>query len=434
MTRTNPFRPNSPINPGMFVGRLPELLALEEALIQTQAGAPKHFMLTGERGIGKTSLLQYLRAVAKGRIDLDGKHFKFLVVDVDIEKTTTTDSLARKIERAFGACLSTTERARSILKSIWSFAQRVEALGVSVKDAKSPQGAEDVLDELAYSMADTVNRICGGGRADFDLEDAFDGVLLLIDEAENASPSLELGATIKLLTERLQKRSCDRVAIGIAGLPTVREILRDSHPSSLRVLEEIQVQRLSSEEVSRVIDRCLLEANTSNLVQTSIDPEARDFLIASAEGYPHFIQQFGYCAFAKDSDGVIDKADAAAGAFGKRGALELIGDRYYRDDFYNKIQQDAYRQVLRIMADSLDGWISKDDIRKRFRGKSSTLSNALKALRDRHIVLSKEGTPGVYRLQHRGFALWMKLYTQDEAVLAQLHLPASAVGLGIADN
>jgi hypothetical protein len=168
-------------------------------------------------------------------------------------------------------------------------------------------------------------------------------------------------------------------------------------------------------------------------VQTSIDPEAREFLIASAEGYPHFIQQFGYCAFAKDSDGVIDKADAAAGAFGKRGALELIGDRYYRDDFYNKIQQAAYRQVLRIMADSLDGWISKDDIRNRFRGKSSTLSNALKALRDRHIVLSKEGTPGVYRLQHRGFALWMKLYTQDEAVLAELNLPASGVGLGVTD-
>ena len=60
MARINPFRPNSPINPGMFVGRVGELEKLEAALLQTKAGQPTNFMLTGERGIGKTSLLDYL--------------------------------------------------------------------------------------------------------------------------------------------------------------------------------------------------------------------------------------------------------------------------------------------------------------------------------------------------------------------------------------
>jgi hypothetical protein len=72
-TRTNPFRPNSPVSPGMFVGRLDELGALEQSLVQTRAGQPKHFMVTGERGIGKTSLLNYLRWVAQGQIDVDGE-------------------------------------------------------------------------------------------------------------------------------------------------------------------------------------------------------------------------------------------------------------------------------------------------------------------------------------------------------------------------
>ena len=94
------------------------------------------------------------------------------------------------------------------------------------------------------------------------------------------------------------------------------------------------------------------------------------------------------------------------------GALELIGDRYYRDDFYNKIQKESYRQVLRIMADRLDGWVRKPEIRKAFRGRDSTLDNAIKALRDRNI-LSKEGERAVYRLQHKGFAYWIKIYTAD---------------------
>lgn len=70
-----------------------------------------------------------------------------------------------------------------------------------------------------------------------------------------------------------------------------------------------------------------------------------------SEGYPHFIQQFAHSVFAADTDNVIDAHDVVSGVLGRRGAMELIGDRYYRDSYYNKIQKDSYRQVLRIMAD-----------------------------------------------------------------------------------
>ena len=74
-----------------------------------------------------------------------------------------------------------------------------------------------------------------------------------------------------------------------------------------------------------------------NTVKTSIDEKAMDLLITLSEGYPHFIQQFGYCAFDIDEDGTITQDDVYNGAFGRNGALEKIGDGYYRDNFYNKI-------------------------------------------------------------------------------------------------
>ena len=61
------------------------------------------------------------------------------------------------------------------------------------------------------------------------------------------------------------------------------------------------------------------------------------------------------------------------------------------------------------MADRLDGWISKSEIRDKFKGTDATLTNAIKALLTRHIILPKEGERGVYRLQR--FALWIKLKT-----------------------
>jgi len=99
--------------------------------------------------------------------------------------------------------------------------------------------------------------------------------------------------------------------------------------------------------------------------------------------------------------------------------MELIGDRYYRDAYDNKIQKESYRQVLRIMADKLDDWVTKKEIKEKFKGSKTTLDNALFALRDRQIIFGKEGEVGVYRLQHKGFAWWIKLYTTDTAQLQQ---------------
>lgn len=78
------------------------------------------------------------------------------------------------------------------------------------------------------------------------------------------------------------------------------------------------------------------------------------------------------------------------------------------------------------MADKADGWISKAEIKEKFEGKESTLDNAIQALRERHIILSQEGQRGVYRLQHRGFALWIRLYTSDQAELKQASLEGTA--------
>ncbi len=67
----------------------------------------------------------------------------------------------------------------------------------------------------------------------------------------------------------------------------------------------------------------------------------------------------------------------------------------------------------------LDAWVTKKGIKSKFKGQDSTLDNALHALRDRQIILDKEGERGVYRLQHKGFAWWIKLYTTSDKELQQ---------------
>lgn len=398
------------------MGRLAQVDALEEALLQTRAGRPKGFMLTGERGIGKTSLLQYFKWVAQGHIGIRDEKVNFLVVELDLDASSTDVGLIRRVELGLKRELAKSEPARSFLSNGWEFLKRIEAFGVSLRDGERTIDPETLHDEFAHSLSSTASRIAEADASSI-FGARYDGILLLIDEADNAPKPLRLGAFLKLLAERIQRHGCDRFMIGLAGLPSLREVLREGHPSSLRIFDEFQLDILSRDEVSMVIDRALSEANTENAEKTTIDDAGRAGLINLSEGYPHFIQQFGYSAFAADIDFVIDRDDVSKGAFGSMGAMEKIGDRYYRDDFYNKIQKDSYRQVLRIMADNENRWVSKPDIRSRFRGNTSTLDNAIHALRERNIILAKEGERGMYRLQHRGFAFWIKLYTVDRREL-----------------
>lgn len=412
MKKINPFRPGSPIVPGMFVGRLNEIERIENSLFQTKADRSSHFMITGERGIGKTSLLLYLNYIASKKIDVEGNWLNFLVVNLDISVNTTQLVLMERIKLALDKELAKEEKVRASLKTLWQVFKRIEIADSRIRDESSGTEHEVLLDRFAYALAEVAKRTCGKYDSASILDATYDGILILLDEADNSPKELQLGSFLKLLLERIQRQGCNRVMVGLAGLPELRDVLRKSHESSLRLFDDITIGRLNKDEVSMVIQRCLEEAKEVNGYETTIEDGAKNVLFALSEGYPHFIQQYGYSAFNYDNDNNIDVEDVKKGAFSPGGALEQIGNHYYRSNFYNKIQKDSYRQVLRIMADELDGWVTLGEIKKRFKGGSTTLTNAIKALRDRHIIISKEGVRGVYRLQHKGFAVWIKQYTE----------------------
>jgi hypothetical protein len=413
--KINPFRPNSPVVPGMFVGRLDEIEKLEKALIQTTADSPCHFMIIGERGIGKSSLLLFIQNQAKGKIQLDGGTVNFLVLNVDIDANTSQVGLVNRIKYHLDNELGKSEVGREFLNKTWDFLKKIKIFDSGI-DGQCQTHIDDelLLDQFSMSVARISSRICSDGEANI-FNAKYDGILLLIDEADNCSVSLNFGSFLKQFIERLQKLNCNKVLIGLAGLTELRDKLYASHKSSVRIFQEIVLGRLSEEDIGYVIDICLQDANKRNSVKTEITEKAKSSLINLSEGFPHFIQQFGYSAFSIDTDNCIDREDVQKSALGKDGALEIIGTRYYRHDFYNKIKKESYRQVLRIMADFSDQWVRRNTIRSRFRGDDSVLNNAIQALRERHIILSKEGEKGVYRLQHMGFALWIKLCAKQDS-------------------
>ena len=68
------------------------------------------------------------------------------------------------------------------------------------------------------------------------------------------------------------------------------------------------------------------------------------------------------------------------------------------------------------MAERWNEWITKEQIKKSFIGNDMILTNGIKALRDRNIILSKRGVRGHYRLQWLSFAFWIKIHKQKISI------------------
>ncbi len=409
--KINPFRPNSPCKPGMFVGRYDQIKKIENCLLLTRANRAVSFLLTGERGIGKTSLLTLIKYFAEGEIEVNKQKLNFLVIETDIDPRTTQSGLIKKIEIGLRRKLAKSEKTRNFFKESWSFIKNLEVAGTKF-NSNSNTDLEVFFEEFSYSLADTINRITENKDNLFDSK--YDGVLIMLDETDHASEELNLGSFIKILLERIQKEGCEKLMFGVAGLPETREILYQSHPSSLRVFEELELDRLSKTESKEVLNNCKNEYKSLNISELDMVKEAESLLIHVSEGFPHFIHQYGFCAFEVSNGKKITRDNVLKGATGKKGAIAMLGNKYYRDDYYNKIRGDSYREVLNIMSQKLDDWITKDEIRKKYTGTESQLSNALKALIDRKIILPKAGVRGEYRLQDKGFAWWIMLTCQQE--------------------
>lgn len=72
--KESPFSPGRPVQPEYFVARIAEIQRLERAIRQTLAGRNENIFITGERGIGKSSLARFVRYVAEKEYNLVGTH------------------------------------------------------------------------------------------------------------------------------------------------------------------------------------------------------------------------------------------------------------------------------------------------------------------------------------------------------------------------
>ena len=445
MAYINPFRPQNPVSRGMFVGRKNEIRRLESVLNHAKSQQPTNFMITGERGIGKTSLLMYLGAIAQSYGDVEEERYNFLKADVVIDSSTNQYDLIKKIESALQRELKRNGIKTQVLEKVWGFLQRVEVSGFRIDPSQPADPSHKLLaEEFGNSIVALVDKLCRPGEPDRILGPVdFDGILILIDEADQASTQLDLGSFLKYFAEFLNRNGCSKVTIGLSGLDGLSDVLTASHPSSLRVFEEIPLARLSTRDANDLIDTCLDRGD--DRLAHGIDTQARELLNELAEGHPHFLHQFGYSAFnaavedprariistqeelhfdEEDLDAEItieeievDKAVLVSvrhvmkGALDSRGALEVIGDIYFQKFYHSLTNHQLRLKIVMFLCDQISGGCTAAGIASAIGEDVVAVEDEMSGLADEEHIFHDRFS-NTYRVRFSCFGRWVQLKTQ----------------------
>lgn len=401
MRPLNPFEPNRPISPSQFVGREKEVAELDAALVHLKHGTPRHFLVTGDRGIGKTSYLDLIRDRASHR----RQRFNFLVLDFVIYRTVTQIDLIKGIEAELERAVAEYEPFRDFVKKSWSFIQRVEVAGVSLKQASDHPSERAIYKDVANALINTVDKICDQSSLVY----GYDGVIILLDEVDQAPPQLDLGTFLKYLLETLNRRGCNRVAFGLAGLSSSRDILLESHRSSLRIFDELSLENLNRDDFDHLINDVLFKVREDFDRNFTITDDATNLIFEYSDGHPHFVHQFGYCAFeasvVRGGTLAITAADVTRGAISSRGAFDLLGDMYFRPSLEGVELEEFALQLLDYMTENPRHFFGEKEIAAQLGCDLYTISLLLRQMCGLSIL---HGDKGSYRVRYACFAYWYK--------------------------
>jgi Cdc6-like AAA superfamily ATPase len=256
------FKAKGPIRePELFAGRERQLLAVRDA-IQDECG---HAVIYGERGVGKTSLAVIAQTLGSGDISLR----------VNCDENDSFESLWNKI--------------------IDELSMYCDRPGVS---ADVCQHAEVVTEMLSHGEI-SADRV----RQALRLLSEASPVVVVFDEYDQIEDSLarsQMASTIKALSDH--HVSATLVLVGVADDVTN---LIDAHRSTQRPLSQVHMQRMTPDEIEKIID------HGYGRLHLSIAHDVKYAMVHLPQGLPSYAhrlaQEAARAALMADREDVVER-------------------------------------------------------------------------------------------------------------------------------
>lgn len=349
----NPFVPGAGTPPPELVGREQLLVKANIALERTKRGrAAKSLIIVGLRGVGKTVLLVAIEDLAKNigfktiMIEApEGKPLGALLISHLRQVLFSLDSVARighKAKHALGVLLSF---AKSLKISIGDV-----DVGLSIAPAKGIADSGDLEADLSALL------VCVGEAA----KEAQTGLLICIDELQYLSAK-DFSALIMSI-HRINQLGLPLIFIG-AGLPQILALAGNAKSYAERLFDYPSVSALPINQAHDAIQ------GPAKQEGAEFTEDALNEIYNQTQGYPYFLQQWGYEAWnlAPANPIGIETVKQATSA-----AIKSLDESFFKVRFDRCTPSE--KRYLKALADLGEGAHRSGDIADQLEVKVSTVA------------------------------------------------------------
>lgn len=305
----NPFAPGAGSEPPELAGR-DEIINVAEIAVQraVQGRRGKSQILLGLRGVGKTVLLNKIEQIAESH------HCVPSFIEAP-EDRSLAELLYPKIHQALRQ-LSLIEAAKAkshaAMRALRGFASAFKIKVGDVSISVDPEVGVADSGNLEYDLIDLFVRVGEAAKAG---ERAW---ALLIDEVQYLSEK-ELSALIVAL-HRVNQKALPIVFFG-AGLPQVAALSGDAKSYAERLFDFPQIGPLGPEAASLAVRQPIEDEGET------IADKALASIVKRTEGYPYFLQEWGYQAWNVADASPIGAGDVKAAS---KAALKRLDEGFFR--------------------------------------------------------------------------------------------------------
>lgn len=335
----NPFAPGAGSQPPELAGREEIIDSATIALKRVLKGKhDRSQMFLGLRGTGKTVLLNKIEATAED----EGYLTSYIEAPEDRTLAELIYPRAQQVLRKLSVIEGAKDKAHSAMKALRSFASafRVQMGDFSVSVDPEPGTADS--GNLEYDLSDLFVRIGEAARA------AGKGWCLLVDEVQYLNEE-ELAALIVAL-HRISQKQLPVIFFG-AGLPQLAGLSGDAKSYAERLFHYPKVGPLDDAAAKTAIRGPVVDEGEQ------IEEVALSRIVEQTQGYPYFLQEWGYQAWNTASKSPITSQDVEHAA---KGALQRLDDGFFQVRFDRLTPKE--REYVIAMAKIGDGPYRSSDV------------------------------------------------------------------------
>jgi len=323
--KESPFTPGRPVQPEYFVARVKEIQRLERAVKQTISGRNENVFITGQRGIGKSSLAGFIQYLSEKEYAFIGSHCCLGGV------RSLEEAMGLIFERLLHDCTDKPLFDR-LQKIFGNYIEGVTLFGIGVQFTKNKGKLTALVDNYLPLLRKIYAEAEEAGKH---------GLVMILDDLNGISDVPQFSQFLKSFVDTLAlSRKPLPLFLILVGLPERREELIKHQPSVGRIFDVIELPVMSNSE-SEDFFKHMFES-----INVSIASDALSLIVSLSGGLPMIMHEIGDAVFWKDEDKRISVKDALSGTIE---AAQVVGRKYIDPKVSKLLRSRTYTSILRTI-------------------------------------------------------------------------------------